>query len=303
MSTVVSAEVPGSAAGELPDEATDDFDNAPRPGWRDGLLRLGAWVGAFGLVAVVLGVMSASAMQRTTASLAVPVVASREVADPPAGDGPAAGGDPVEDATAGDAAAEPAQQAQATQPTQRVDRAWAARNAAATGIPVRAFLAYASASLTLSREQPRCGIAWNTIAGIGAVESAHASHGGTRLLASGVTRPAIVGPALNGHGVGTIRDTDHGAWDGDRSWDHAVGPMQFIPSTWRRWASDGDGDGTANPNQIDDAALATARYLCASGPVTTPAGWRTAIYSYNHSDAYVNSVANAANQYAAAARP
>ena len=41
--------------------------------------------------------------------------------------------------------------------------------------------------------------------------------------------------------------------------------MQFIPSTWRTWQTDGDGDGVADPNDIDDAALAAAGYLCQSG--------------------------------------
>ena len=138
------------------------------------------------------------------------------------------------------------------------------------------------------------------MAAIGAVESGHATHGGARLNASGLAQPAIVGPALNGDGVAAIRDTDGGAWDQDKSWDRAVGPMQFIPSTWRRWAADGDGDGRADPNQIDDAALAAARYLCASGPMTTSAGWRRAVFAYNHSDAYVAKVADTANRYAAA---
>ncbi len=164
------------------------------------------------------------------------------------------------------------------------------------------MLAYGSATLTVGAQQPGCHIAWNTLAGIGAVESAHGTHSGARLLASGTTVPAIRGPALNGKGVGTIRDSDNGSWDGDRSWDRAVGPMQFIPGTWRRWGTDGSGDGVADPNQIDDAALTAARYLCASGSMASGDGWRAAILSYNHSDAYVNSVAAMANRYAAATR-
>ncbi len=44
-----------------------------------------------------------------------------------------------------------------------------------------------------------------------------------------------------------------------------MGPLQFIPSTWRSWGVDANGDGVADPNQIDDAALAAGRYLCAAG--------------------------------------
>ncbi len=78
------------------------------------------------------------------------------------------------------------------------------------------------------------------------------------------------------------RDTDGGLLDGDTMWDRAVGPMQFIPSTWVEWASNANGDDVADPNQIDDAALTTARYLCASGSMTNPEGWRAAVFSYNH---------------------
>lgn len=70
-------------------------------------------------------------------------------------------------------------------------------------------------------------------------------------------------------------------------------------STWAKWGADGNGDGVASPNQIDDAALAAARYLCASGTMTNTAGWRAAVFSYNQSNAYVNEVAAIANRYAA----
>jgi membrane-bound lytic murein transglycosylase B len=98
-----------------------------------------------------------------------------------------------------------------------------------------------------------------------------------------------------------IRDTDGGRWDGDAVWDRAVGPMQFIPETWERWGADVDGNGSADPNQIDDAALAAARYLCAAGEMTSVDGWRRAIFSYNNLESYVNDVAATANVYASLA--
>ena len=185
-------------------------------------------------------------------------------------------------------------------PTDRIDAAWATRVAATAGIPVRALLAYASADLTVDTEQPGCGLGWNTIAAIGAIESVHGTIGDRQLRTDGFSEPAIRGPALDGRGFAAIRDTDGGAWDGDVDWDRAVGPLQFIPSTWTTWAADGNGDGIADPNQIDDAALATARYLCASGSVTGTPNWRAAVFSYNHLDSYVDDVAAMANRYAAA---
>ncbi len=277
-------------------ERVENEDLRARRSLRDVLPLVGSLLGAFGLVGVLIGVMTIGAVQRSSPAFIVPtpeVVAA-------AGEGSA----PAPRAGESSASARSVNAAAATArtPTRRVDPAWAARTAFATGIPVRAVLAYGSATLTVGAQQPGCHIAWNTLAGIGAVESAHGTHSGARLLASGTTVPAIRGPALNGKGVGTIRDSDDGAWDGDRSWDRAIGPMQFIPGTWRRWGTDGSGDGVADPNQIDDAALSAARYLCASGSMADGDGWRAAILRYNRSDAYVNTVAAVANRYAAATR-
>lgn len=187
---------------------------------------------------------------------------------------------------------------EAASPTGRVNPDWLASVATATGIPVRALSAYASADLTVDAEQPACGLGWNTVAAIGWIESGHGSHDGAVLDKHGYPVPAIRGIALNGAGVAAIRDTDGGILDGDRVWDRAVGPMQFIPDTWARWGADGNGDGKADPNQIDDAALATARYLCASGDLSATEDWRAAVLSYNHSDQYVADVAAVANHYA-----
>ena len=85
-----------------------------------------------------------------------------------------------------------------------------------------------------TRADPGCHLPWTLLAGIGRVESDHGRYGGSVLGNDGVPRPAIVGVALNGKGpVAAIHDTDNGAFDGDTVWDRAVGPMQFIPSTWR----------------------------------------------------------------------
>lgn len=170
------------------------------------------------------------------------------------------------------------------------DPAWVARTAHATGMPRPAARAYGRASIVVSREQPDCHVGWPTIAGIGSVESDHGRHDGARLRADGRPWPRIVGPALDGtNGTEAIpASADSEFFHGDDDWDHAVGPMQFIPSTWRTWGADGDGDGRADPNDIDDAALATARYLCADGrDLSTDSGWTDAVFSYNHSDDYV----------------
>ena len=186
-------------------------------------------------------------------------------------------------------------------PMSQIDPEWMSRIAAATGIPARALAAYAFAHISIAEEQPECGVGWTTIAAIGAIESGHGSHADAVLDENGYAHPAIIGRALDGEGVAKIEDTDGGVFDGDATWDRAVGPMQFIPSTWAKWGSDANGDDVADPNQIDDAARAAARYLCASGPMTSPEGWRAAVFSYNHDNDYVDKVATVANEFAAAA--
>jgi membrane-bound lytic murein transglycosylase B len=186
--------------------------------------------------------------------------------------------------------------------TARVDPAWLDRVAVSTGIPRRALAAYAGASLAIAAEKPGCHLGWTTIAAIGHVESGDARHGGATLLASGYTDVRIVGPALDGGAYAGIHDSDGGMWDGDSAWDHAVGPFQFIPQTWRAWGADGNGDGRSDPNQIDDSAVAAARYLCHAGDLSGVAGWRSAVFSYNHLESYVDSIAVTANRFSALCR-
>ncbi|GAB2480008.1 lytic transglycosylase domain-containing protein [Promicromonospora xylanilytica] len=176
---------------------------------------------------------------------------------------------------------------------------WIQDVAERTAIPERALAAYAGASLRLARTQPECGVGWNTLAGIGAVETIHGSYGGASAATDGTVSPSIIGIALDGReGVKEILDTDEGELDGDEEYDRAVGPMQFIPTTWKDYAEDGNLDGEADPNQIDDAALTAALYLCESGgDVTTDDGWSMALGTYNESVSYAHKVAELAESY------
>ncbi|WP_445154534.1 lytic transglycosylase domain-containing protein [Arthrobacter sp. Hor0625] len=183
--------------------------------------------------------------------------------------------------------------------TRSPDARWLARAAAQTGIPPRALRAYVAAAVSANDAAPACGIGWNTVAAVGFVESAHGSYGGGKLNSTGQASRPIVGPSLDGAGFAAIADTDAGALDGDARWDHAVGPMQFIPSTWQLAGRDGNGDGRADPFNIDDAALSAASYLCGPGrDLTTAQGWTDAIYAYNQSDPYIRQVRSQAIAYA-----
>jgi hypothetical protein len=166
---------------------------------------------------------------------------------------------------------------------------WTISGLASHDLPAAAMAAYKAAAASLARTDPSCQIPWTLLAGIGRVESDHGRYAGSVLASDGVSRPAIIGVALNGRGpVAAIHDTDDGRLDGDTVWDRAVGPMQFIPSTWSWAGRDGDGDGKADPNDIDDTALAAAAYLCSgSGSLLDDATAKAAIFRYNPSDYYV----------------
>ena len=169
-----------------------------------------------------------------------------------------------------------------------------------SGIPRAALAAYVTAARMEGRADATCHLHWWLLAGIGLVESGHARSGGSAQPGwNGIARPAIFGPRLDGKGgTAAIHDTDHGVLDRDRTWDRAVGPMQFLPSTWRRWGGSDHGR-VRDPQDIRAAALAAAGYLCASnGGLSDPQAMATAVYSYNHSFDYVRLVLTVAARYA-----
>jgi hypothetical protein len=171
------------------------------------------------------------------------------------------------------------------------------------GIPGVMLQAYMNAEAKLAETKPGCRMTWSLLASIGRIESGHARGGSVD--ANGNATPRILGPVLNGGpGMAAIRDTDGGAFDGDTVWDRAVGPMQFIPSTWAGFAADGNGDGQSNPNNIYDATIGSGSYLCSGGGnMDDPTQRAQAIFRYNHSDEYVATVMHWATAYAAGVTP
>jgi membrane-bound lytic murein transglycosylase B len=172
-------------------------------------------------------------------------------------------------------------------------------SASTNGIPSAALAAYQRAAQVINAADPSCHIDWTLIAAIGRVESDHGRYGGNTLTAKGVSSPGIYGIPLDGsNGTSKISDTDAGEIDDDPVFDRAVGPMQFIPSTWSVVGVDGDGDGVRNPQDIDDAALATAVYLCSGDEdLSTASGQQAAVYRYNHSQKYVDLVLSIMRAY------
>ena len=167
------------------------------------------------------------------------------------------------------------------------------------GIPAAALSAYQRAARIVDAADSECRIDWALVGAIGKVESDHGRYGGNGTDSTGTVRPGIYGIPLNGaNGTAVIHDTDGGVFDRDTTWDRAVGPMQFIPGTWRVVGVDANQDGRKDPQNLDDAATATAVYLCSGpGDLSTPAGARNAVLRYNHSDAYASEVLAIADAY------
>jgi len=172
-------------------------------------------------------------------------------------------------------------------------------SASTNGIPAAALAAYQRAEQVINTADAQCNLTWQLVAAIGRVESDHGRFGGNVLGDDGKSRPGIYGIALDGSdGTAEIRDSDGGQFDDDQVYDRAVGPMQFIPQTWSVVGVDGDGDGTRDPQDIDDAALATAVYLCSGDEdLSTYGGQKAAVYRYNHSREYVDLVISIMNAY------
>ncbi|WP_300681495.1 lytic transglycosylase domain-containing protein [Nocardioides sp.] len=162
----------------------------------------------------------------------------------------------------------------------------------ASAIPAAALAAYQRAETVINKADPTCRMPWQLLAAIGRVESNHGRAQGNTLSDTGLSTPGIYGRQLDGtHGTSRVADTDGGVYDGDTTFDKAVGPMQFIPSTWSSVGVDADGDGKRDPQNINDAALAAAVYLCSGEEnLATDAGQRAAVLRYNHSSSYVATV-------------
>ena len=97
------------------------------------------------------------------------------------------------------------------------------------------------------------------------VESHHGTYRGATIAPNGDVSPPIRGVRLDGtNGNLEIVDSEE-SMDGDPVYARAMGPMQFIPETWRLYGVDANNDGVISPDNFDDAALSAAGYLCFRG--------------------------------------
>ncbi|WP_432834652.1 lytic transglycosylase domain-containing protein [Dactylosporangium sp. CA-092794] len=279
------------------DERRERFNRArSRPGARfllPGLL-IAVVLAAAGVAGAV--VVPAASRPQADPSFSAPPPEGTNGA-PPATDAPATGEAPRPETPSGSSSYSPPPGTR--QRPADVYGAWAGARSVRLDIPVVALQAYGYAEAVTARTTPKCKLTWTTLAGIAKVESNHGRTGGSVLQDDGRSVPPIVGPPLDGqNNRQAVADTDQGALDGDRSWDRAVGPMQFLPATWKQYGLDADGDGTADVNDIDDAALTAAAYLCEGGrDLSTLDGWNAAIHAYNVPEEYRAAVFNATNDY------
>ena len=146
-----------------------------------------------------------------------------------------------------------------------------------------------------------CAVDWTVLAGIAQVESRHGRIDGDHdVAADGDVVPPIRGRALDGtRGTQTIVDTDGGELDGDADFDRAMGPLQFIPTTWSELGRDGNDDGAADPDNLYDASLTAVAHLCLREPgdYSDRGQLRRALIAYNASGRYADDVLDWIDRY------
>jgi membrane-bound lytic murein transglycosylase B len=168
-------------------------------------------------------------------------------------------------------------------------------------IPSIVLQAYSNAERMMAAADPACGVSWNLLAGIGRIESMHANGG--YVDATGTAIRPILGPLLDGTLPGNEVVVQARSTSGVQ-YARALGPMQFLPGTWSRFASDGNGDGKADVQNVFDASLAAARYLCSGGlNLRDPGQVMTAVLRYNNSMPYTENVLGWAAAYATGVVP
>ncbi|MDO5670435.1 MAG: hypothetical protein Q4G50_10555 [Corynebacterium sp.] len=174
---------------------------------------------------------------------------------------------------------------------------WSSSRAEPYGIPERQLRAYAFAAWRIHQDSG-CQVGWPTLAALGSVLSDHG-----RIDAGEVTEDGSTTVALRGLNLvhpdrpQEVPDTDAGTVDGDSQRDIPVGPLQIMPSRWEQFGISAEPGRPADPDNVDDAALTTARILCTAGDPTTPEGWDSGLKEIDPDPEFITAVHARAKEY------
>lgn len=164
-------------------------------------------------------------------------------------------------------------------------QSWVGQVANWLDIPERAMRGYAETTRTLGQEQPDCHLSWVTLAAIGRTTTDHGRAQGNAIGEDGImTEP-----------LGTVKLRDF--YGKVVSAPKALGPMQLPPALWKKWQPDTP-DAEPNVQNIDDAALATGRALCASGgDLSSGEQWWSGVRAIQDAPLFLHRVLATANVY------
>lgn len=185
--------------------------------------------------------------------------------------------------------------------------------AAAGGMSIEAATAYIEGAERARVLVPSCAVDPLFLAGFGKIESGHGTANGAKIMPNGMVEPKIMGPPLDGSGVGgnttamtnKLSAAERPIYGVTGQYDQAVGPMQFLASTFKGLQpapTFKDGQTTPpTPHSYSDATLGAAILLCSEGNgLQDDAGMRKGAYAYNRSSAYVDKVMAEYNRLKAA---
>ena len=187
-------------------------------------------------------------------------------------------------------------------PARRPAACWAEQRAAALEIPVTALEAYGYAARVAEVENPKCHIAWTTLAGIGQVESHHGTYRDATLFPNGDVTSADQGCASRRHQrhhahrrqrgqTGpTASRARRGRWDRCSSFPRPGGYTGWTPTTT-----------ASSARTTSTTPHSRRRAICVGAERISPhpRGWITALWAYNDSDVYARAVRDWATAYAA----
>ncbi|WP_199433512.1 C40 family peptidase [Qaidamihabitans albus] len=248
----------------------EDDRAAPRPRRRALIVALVAAMLAAGGLVVALRI--APADQRVSPAAATDLPPQAATTTPPPS------------SEAGTAPAAPRKTAVPEESGPRFE-AWVDEVAGWLDIPRRAMHGYAAATVQLAEERPGCHLSWVTVAGVGKTATDHGRTGGGKVTGDGTVSAPI----------GTVELRD---FAGDViSVPGAAGPMQLSPAVWQRWRASAP-DGEPNVQDIDDAALAAGRALCADGrDLADGDDWLAGVSALHEAPLFLHRVLATANVY------